>query len=267
MLINYLENRGLVKDHSTFDGADASINAEGVALVQRLRAERMSPARRLGTLRSRMLTWLDDRDQQGGPSDWSTFLVMPYIEYHGSDFTEKEVLREASYLKEHDLIKAFSAWGVKPGTLRPTITIQGRDCLVDFGGNVSDYLNREQRANGTTSTTNNITMTGSSGNITVASDNVVQNVNAGLDTTRLLDFAGLVRQSLPILGLEQSTQEELDAQSEELHREAGAATPDRSRLRSLIEAILSGLRLAAPTVVRATAIGLGEEAVKAITGA
>lgn len=267
MLVDYLENRGLVRDHSTMGGSDASINAEGAALVQKLRAERMRPARRLGTLRSRMLTWLDEYSEQSGPSDWSEFLAGPGMEYHGSDFTEKEVTREADYLQHHGLIKAFSAWGATSGMLRPTITTQGRDCLVDFEGNVSDYLNRSQRPNNTTSTTNNITMTGSTGNITVASDNVVQNVNAGLDTTKTLDFAGYVRQTLPVLGLDQDTREVLNAQAEELHQEADTAAPDRGKLRRLLDAILEGLRLAAPTVVQATAIGLGEEAVKAITGA
>lgn len=110
-------------------------------------------------------------------------------------------------------------------------------------------------------------MTDSTGNIAVASENVVQNVNAGLDTTALLDFAGFVRQTLPTLGLPPEQQHALDAQAEALHREADSPAPDRGKLRRLLDAILEGLRLATPTVVQSTAIGLGEEAVKAITGA
>ncbi|MGM1062164.1 hypothetical protein [Saccharothrix sp. Mg75] len=262
-LVTFLGNRGLVDDLTTHEGPDASINAEGVVAVQKIRRERMKPARRLGVLRSRMLTWLDGHDRQTGSRPWSEFLAGPDIGYYGNNFTEKEVLREADYLHERGLIKTLSTASRSPGVARSTITSNGRDCLVDFDGNVSEYLNRGQQSN----TTTNIMMTGSTGNITVASDNVVQNVNAGLSTTEVLKFAGFVRQSLPVLGVEQSAHEALDAQAEELHQEASSAAPDRGRLRGLLDAVLDGLRMAAPTVVRSTAIGLGEKALKSVTGA
>jgi hypothetical protein len=146
--------------------------------------------------------------------------------------------------------------------IRPELTANGRDCVVDFGGNVPDYLNRSPRGGHTT----HIKMTGSTGNITVASENVVQNVSTGLDTTKLLDFAGFVRQTLPTLGLPADQQQTLDAQAEELHQESDSPTPDRGKLRRLGDAILDGLRAAAPTVVQSTAIDLGTEALKAIGG-
>lgn len=236
---------------------DASINAEGMAAVQKIRADRMSPGRRRGELRVRMLTWLADQDHQGGPADWSGFASGPDIAYYCNDFTEKDIHREADYLQEKGLIRSHKVWNAAPGTVRPTITTDGQDCLVDFGGNVSEYLSRGQRPNQTTNTTNNVAMTGSTGKITVASDNVVQNVNSGLDTTKLLDFAGFVRQSIPVIGVDGEEQEALGTQSEELHREASSASPDKGRLRSLTDSILEGLRLAAPTVVQSTAIGLG----------
>jgi hypothetical protein len=94
----------------------------------------------------------------------------------------------------------------------------------------------------------------------VASENVV------LDTTKLLDFAGFVGQTLPTLGLPADQQQTLDVQAEELHQESDSPTPDRGKLRRLGDAILDGLRAAAPTVVQSTAIDLGTEALKAIGG-
>ncbi|WNV86657.1 hypothetical protein [Umezawaea sp. Da 62-37] len=46
-------------------------------------------------------------------------------------------------------------------------------------------------------------MTGSIGNITNASSNVQNNVNTGLDSTEVLKFASALRQTLPVLGLDE----------------------------------------------------------------
>lgn len=267
VLVEYLSDHGLVRDVSTFGGPDANITAQGIARVQQLRTERQSPARRVATLRTRMLMWLDHQEQQEiGIDDWSQFLASPNVDYYGTPFSKQELAREAEYLKQHDLITGIDVGDMRqatPGMIRPKLTGSGRDCVIDFGGNVSDYLNRGRSGGNTT----NITMTDSAGNITVASENVVQNVNSGLDTTKLLDFAGFVRQTLPTLGLPTNQQDTLDTQAGELHHEADSPTPDRSKLRRLLDAILEGLGAAAPTVVQSTAIGLGEEALKAITGA
>ncbi|SDG69729.1 hypothetical protein SAMN05216553_110295 [Lentzea fradiae] len=118
----------------------------------------------------------------------------------------------------------------------------------------------------TTITTNDTTMTDSTGNITVGSSDVRQEANSGLDTTEVLTFIGFVRQSLPVLGIEQSAQEGLVARIGELHREADSATPDRRRLCELLGTVLDGLRLVDPTVVRTIALDMGDEALKTVTG-
>jgi hypothetical protein len=262
ILVGYLADRGLVEDFSTFGGLHARITASGMACVQQLRAKRDTSAQRIGTLRTRMLLWLDQRERQGvDTGDWSDFLAGPDADYYGTAFSKRDLAREAGYLKQHNLITAIDVRDlVSPAMIRPELTANGRDCVVDFGGNVSDYLNRSQRSGHTT----HIMMTDSTGNITVASENVVQNVNTGLDTTKLLDFAGFVRQTLPTLGLSADQQQALDAQAKELHQESDSPTPDRGKLRRMVDAILDGLRAAAPTVVQSTAIGLGTEALKAI---
>ncbi|WP_370942386.1 hypothetical protein AB5J62_25105 [Amycolatopsis sp. cg5] len=57
---------------------------------------------------------------------------------------------------------------------------------------MSDYLNRARGGSSVTNTT--INMSDNRGNMTVVSENVQQTMNAGLDVTEVLKFAGLVRQ-------------------------------------------------------------------------
>jgi hypothetical protein len=63
ILVDYLANRGLVEDFSTFGGPHARITASGMACIQQLRANRDTPAQQIGTLRTRMLLWIDQREQ------------------------------------------------------------------------------------------------------------------------------------------------------------------------------------------------------------
>jgi len=54
--------------------------------------------------------------------------------------------------------------------------------------------------------------------------------------------------------------------AEELHAEAASSTPDRGRLRQLVDRLLAGLKEAAPTVASKLLLAAGEAAQKAITG-
>ncbi|RKT51877.1 hypothetical protein [Saccharothrix australiensis] len=261
LLVDYLVGRGWALDQSTFGGADCDLTAAGLSEAQRLQTERMSPARRLGVLRTRMLQWLED---QVRVTDWTGFLSGDQARYHGNDFSEAELRREAGYLHEHGLIKAFSTWQSGDGMLRPSLTAEGRDCLIHFEGDVNQYLNRSVRPGITNNTT--ITMTDSIGNITNASAHVVQNANAGLDTTKVLEFAGALRQSLPILGLDEDVQQVANAQAEELHQEAQSATPDRGKMRRLLDGLLQALSTGSATAVQNLLAGLGDQALTAIGG-
>lgn len=165
VFLTYLAERGLVKDHSTFGGPVAEITAHGIAWVQQARADRQSSARRTGALRTRMLLWLDEQERCGTQAtDWSGFLSGPNAVYHEAPFTKQELTREAAYLKQRNLITAIDIEEAEPGFLQPGLTTDGRDCIIDHGGNVSDY-NRGRTGGATT----NVTMSDNSGNIVVAS--------------------------------------------------------------------------------------------------
>ncbi|WP_158854728.1 hypothetical protein [Saccharothrix deserti] len=265
LIVDYLVDAGWAKDCSTFGEPDCLLTGTGLAKAQRLLAERNSPAHRLGTLWTRMLRWLEGNP---GVADWSGFLAGDGVRYQGTDFTKAEVEKEAAYLYEHKLITAMRTWQGEDGTLRPTITTAGRDCLIHFEGDVNQYLNRggHSTTNHTTHNNTTITMTDSVGNITNASSNVQQNVNSGLDTTEVLKFAGAVRQTLPVLGLDEAAQQAVDAQAEDLHQEASSAAPDRGRMRNLIDSILQTLKTAGATITLEMITGLGMQAIQAISG-
>ncbi|KOV83106.1 hypothetical protein [Nocardia sp. NRRL S-836] len=49
LVVDFIVDRGLASDRSTFGGADCTLTGRGVVMAQQLLAERNSPARRLGT--------------------------------------------------------------------------------------------------------------------------------------------------------------------------------------------------------------------------
>jgi hypothetical protein len=264
VLVDDLVSRATIETIRAFGGRlDARLTALGIDFVQKVRVERADPVQRSRTLRQRMLNWLYTQESANTPpSDWSDFLSGEDGYFRADPFKLAELEREARYLTDRDLITAIKADQAGSGTVKPRLTATGIDCVMDFGGKVSDYINRNAGGR----TTNNITMTSSTGNIVVASENVVQNVEAGIDTRKLLEFAGFVRQVLPTLNLATDQQTELDSSAADLHRTAEEVNPDRGRLLKLLDAVLAGLAKAAPSVVTSTAVAMGNDAVRALTG-
>lgn len=263
LVVDDLESRGVIEQIATFGSWEAKLTVGGADFVQKVRAERSDSVRRSREIQQRMLCWLHNREHRDAPpSDWSDFLASDDAIFYGDRFALAELERQAEYLFAKDLIQSLHIEQAADGTIKPRLTAAGQDCVMDFGGNVSDYINRH---NGR-STTTNITMTGSTGNIVVASDNVQQNIETGIDTRKLLDFAGFVRQVVPTLGLSEDDQAELDADAAELHQAAEEAQPDRGRIKQLHDAVMAGLIKAAPSIVTSTATAMGNDAIRAITG-
>jgi hypothetical protein len=207
-LVSYLADRYLVKDLTTFGGPNAEILPDGTAAVQRLRASRTDPAqraRRAATVRTRLLWWLDAHDTP--PTDLSGALVELDADDLGTPFTIADISREATYLRDKGLISVHRTW--QSDFLRPALTHAGRTCITDFGGNVSDYLDRGYR--GGTTTNNHVTVAGPGNNIAVGDHNT-QNMTAGLDITKVLEFAQFVSEAMPALGLSPEQQTTLAAQ-------------------------------------------------------
>jgi len=256
LLIRHLVSHGWVGDVHT--PTRAMITTDGLVFVQKLRAQRKDPALRARTLHQRMLRWLHQQeDRNSPPIDWSGFFLSEDAYLGGELFITAEVNRAASYLYARNLITATEFDQVESGNMRPRLTAAGQDCVMDFGGNVSDYLNRHHGGNTTHITGNN--------NI-VASNHVTQTITNGMDIKPLLDFVDYIRQVLPTLGLSDEQQAVVDQDAAELREAADATPPDRGRLKRLVDAVMSGVTKAAPSAAASVATALGNEAVKAITG-
>jgi AbiTii len=99
------------------------------------------------------------------------------------------------------------------------------------------------------------------GNLVIGSSNVVQNNTNGFDARALLDFAGLVGQIAPTLGLPAAEQAELQSAAAALHEAASESVPEKGRLRRLGDAVMQGLTKAAPTVASQMALAAGQDAI------
>lgn len=62
-LIDFLDTAGYVTPASTFGGAAGMITTAGIRAVQQLQADRADPKVLAGNLRTAMLLWLDDQEE------------------------------------------------------------------------------------------------------------------------------------------------------------------------------------------------------------
>jgi len=265
-LIDFLGNSGFVNESNTFGGASGEITAGGIRAVQQLWADRADPKIRSGMLRTAMLLWLDQQEERDdAPADWEPFVD---AEPEEDGYSKRQILHAAEYLYEHGLIGAVSVSEFADGWVRPTLTVAGRTCVTDFGGDVSEYLNRGQARPVVTnrSTTNNtVHISDNHGNLSVAGEHITQNMNnAGFGVAQILELAGGVHQIAPVLKLEADDERQLIETADELHAEAKSDKPDHGRLRQLIDKIYDGLNKAASTVGQKAVLALADEAIKAL---
>jgi hypothetical protein len=135
--------------------------------------------------------------------------------------------------------------------------------MVREGGGMPEHLARAQQGG---IMNNNTYIADNAGNIAVGSEHFTQNATSGLDTGKLLELAAAIRQALPVLGLAPDQYADLEGQAAELDAAASAPQPEKGKLRALVDAILTGLTKAATPLATAIAAGLGDDAVRAITG-
>jgi hypothetical protein len=260
-LVSYLADRQLVADQSTFGAADATILPDGIAAVERLRSARATPtqrARRAVMARTHLLWWLEG--QNSPPNDLSGALAGLGVDDLGTSFTIEDINREVAYLEEKGLIRGLRTFQ-STGLMRPALTADGRTCVTDFGGNVSEYLNAQNRGGSTTNNTFNVN---GGGNNFAVGDHNTQNMTTGLDTTKVLEFARFVAEAVPALGLPADQQGALQAQVEELRVEAESHFSEPGVIRSLIDKVMTSLGAATSTALQTVATGLGDQALESI---
>jgi hypothetical protein len=269
-LIRLLETDGYVGAFRTLGGSIPSITARGIQAVQQVQADRADPKIRVTNLRVAMLQWLyAQEDSDSSPASWERFIDSPDS---NDGYTERQIRHAAEYLHEYGMIRAISSSKEQDGWIRPTLTVAGRTCVTDFGGDVNEYLNRGTPRSVTNHSTTNTTVhiTDNHGNVSVASQDFTENItNTGLDAElilNVLELAGGTHQLAPTLKLPAVDEQQLVETANELHAEASGDKPNRGRIRQLVDRIYDGVKKAAPTVAQKTLVALAEGSIKALAG-
>lgn len=256
-----LKSRGLITAAIGGGGrADAMLNPAGTHRVQRIRQQREDPVYRIPGLRKQMLLWLFSVERSNEEAhDWSGFLSSEHGSFLGDRFDKSEMDHEVPYLVARELITTNAR--VDPevnGWFYPQLTADGRDCITEYGGSVSDYV-RSRNGSATYHFSDN------SGAISVNSRNVIQTVSHGVDTAALLKFAEAAAQMLPVLdGIPDDERGELKECAAAVQAEVAQSEPNISKLRELFNVLYRGVMKASSTVATDMLVGLGHDASKAL---
>lgn len=256
-----LKSRGLIAAEIAFGGhADAILTPSGTRHVQEIRRRREDPVYRIPALRKQMLLWLFSVERINGKAhDWSDFLSSKYASFLGDRFIKSEMDHEVAYLVDRGLITTNARVDSEVnGWFYPRLTADGRDCITEHGGAVSDFL-RSRNGGATYHFSDN------SGAISVNSRHVTQTVSHGVDTAVLLKFAEAAAQMLPVLdGIPDDERGELQECAAAVQAEAAQTEPNISKLRELFNVLYRGVMKASSTVATDMLIGLGHDASQAL---
>ncbi|MEU5264666.1 hypothetical protein [Amycolatopsis sp. NPDC021455] len=242
-LIEELQHDGLVRANFSLVGtSDCRLTSRGEERAEQLFRER--PGRRVGLLRQRMLTWLDSHRDA---ADWMSFLSDDQIHHDDGDFTKDELQHEAAYLMDSGLVRAHTVdhWG--EGMIGPRLTSNGRDCVLDHGGDVRSYF--EARTFGTSSTTHvhGPTFNGSMAGAQVAFNNtaVTQNQRTAIERAadqyqNLARIVAIVVEQMPEQNITDQEREDVEIAASAVSSEiTGPSAPQSGRLRRAVK-FLSG---------------------------
>jgi hypothetical protein len=107
---------------------------------------------------------------------------------------------------------------------------------------------------------------GSASNISVASVEVSQINTGSIDAQKIREFADLISQIAPTLGVSEDQLIELQSGADELREAANALNQEKGRFRHALDRVLSMLRGAGSTAARSIAIGVGEQLIRDLGG-
>lgn len=145
-LVRACRDMGLARDESTFGGAALQLTPAGISAVLARRRRRDDPALRAAAARSGLLRWLYRQELAGVRRAWpKQFADTDDAMYEGSRLSSIEIDHAAEYLAAKGLIDGTKVYGGQ-GLERAAITVDGRDCVTNWGGDVSGYLRGQQHA-------------------------------------------------------------------------------------------------------------------------
>jgi hypothetical protein len=142
----------------------------------------------------------------------------------------------------------------------PSLTINNSTVtIVAATTNNGDIMPDARR---TTIKGNKTKITSSTGNVSVASAHIAQVDGGSLDMEKIREFAALVSQIAPTLGLGPSQEAEFQASTDDLEQAAGDLNPEKGRIRRALDRVLQVLRVAAPSAAQKLAISMGDDLIR-----
>jgi hypothetical protein len=263
-VVDFLAGQGWVETHHTFGTPRGTITPGGIRSVQELQARRANPRFRAALLRTNLLGWLHQLEEDGEqPNSFQDFV--DDLTEDSEPFSEREFRAAATYLHDNGLIEAVHSENFTDGWLGPRLTSKGREYVTDYDGDVAEFV-RDQRGGSPTHHSTSVHVGGNHNNFVIDSRDFTQNYNAGINTDDVVKFADLIREMLPVLKVDATAKDDLAQAAADLQTETSTSAPDRGRLQQLVDRLRAGVNGAAETVVKTVLVAAGEAAHKAITG-
>ncbi|MEU8133766.1 hypothetical protein [Streptodolium elevatio] len=234
-LVHTLVHESLVQAEFGLDGdvPDGRVTVRGEVAAERLRDQGKDDVAVASRLRRELLLWLYRRERQGDRHP----RLNAFAETDGAWFAGTRISTEAIHnasvdLREAGFIEGVGSWGA--GILRPRLTSVGRDCVEDFGGNVTDYRRAQRSSGGTQININN-----PQGGQWAVGDTVTQtNTLSGVDAQAMAVFARALQARLPELGLSPDQEAEARDALQEIQEETASDTPQAARVQSRIQRVI-----------------------------
>lgn len=239
-------------------GPCVEITTDGRHYIERVRRERDDPSIRLPELRRLMLRYLYDTERSGLNGNWSAFLNLDTAELLASRFTESEVKEQAEQLTDKELIfNHKTTQSPDPGWFRPALTTAGRECVVEHGGNVANYLRAQKPQVGNIY---NVV-----GQAAFSSQQFSQTMTNGADLSAVTHFAETFAQIVTTLpGLSRIDQDAVRTTAVELSTEIANPQQDASNLKRLTNLLWTIAEKAGTSAATPIILDLGHKAVDAI---
>ncbi|MEV7856451.1 hypothetical protein [Streptomyces sp. NPDC088183] len=227
MMALQLERHGLVKISRDFSGTDSQVflTDEGMLAAQQLRTLQTDSVARFVHACDALLYWLFQTGRGREYVEVMAFVEAPGSYFAGDSLSVDEILGALDHLARRGLVQRTNVDSSPTSSVKVEVTDSGTDCVLS-GGTVSDYLSRQQHA-GDTYNINN-----SSGIVAGSQQGVVQNNSFGFDASALAEFATLVRQLTPALGVSSSQQDALIQDVEVLEEATSEEHPEPGRVRA-----------------------------------
>ena len=240
-LLNFCTEQGLVdRGRSTMGNPVAVLTPFGMQYARSRQQRRSDPAQRARTCRSELLRWFYRQRLAGTTSPVTEqFAWDPAAAGDGSAFSPTEIDDAAEYLADKDLVKGVNVDQAR-GPIRAEITNAGIDCVIDWEGDIAQYL-RDQRGYGPTYHGPVINGNADRSQFTYGNRDVIQTINSGQHIApgfeALAEAVATLLAHLPTLELTTSDREDVEAVAAEVLAEIRQPEPQPGRVRRAVAAL------------------------------